>query len=373
MSAVYYRAITCSSIHPLDELVMKTSDTSLFDIMMMDRCLYLASSGCFGVRANPLVGAILVKDKKIIGTGYHSRFGGLHAEREAIARTPATLVRGSTLYVNLEPCCHSGKTPPCTDVIISSGIARVVIGTRDPFHRVNGLGIAALRGSGIEVVEGVLEEPSITINRRFLTAHTCARPYIILKWAQTSDNFIARTDYSSQWISGSDARAEVHRWRAQEQGIAVGYRTAWYDNPHLTARLSGTEGTINQPVRIVFDAKGTLPQTHHVFNKEASLIRFGDRDYPGGITLPTGSEQEKLIYALTYLCNQGITSLLVEGGNALLTKLIQYNLWDEARVFTARNKHFNQGIRAPILPREAALGETLTFDHDLLNIYRNKA
>lgn len=301
----------------------------------MRRCLQLARCGQQGAAPNPMVGAVIVCDGRIIGEGYHQRCGEAHAEVNAIAsvKEPALLQR-STIYVSLEPCAHYGKTPPCAQLIIDKRIPKVVVGCRDPFAQVNGKGIEMLRNAGIEVREGVLEQECLELNRRFITFHTHHRPYITLKWAQSKDGFIdkARTDEHEAPIRFSTpiTQALAHQLRAENEAILVGYRTVMLDNPSLTTRAWYGKN----PIRIVIDPENALPSDRCIFDGQASTYVFGS-----------------ISEALTKLHALQVQSLLVEGGAKTLTQFIEAGLWDEARIETAPLLLHN-GIPAPVIDGE---------------------
>lgn len=314
----------------------------------MDRALALATQGGRAVMPNPLVGAVLVRDGEVIGEGYHESFGSPHAEVNAIQRcTDRAKLCGATLYVTLEPCSHFGKTPPCADLIIATQIARVVIGCRDPFPEVAGKGIARLQAAGIEVIEGIRHRESVLLNKRFILAHRLKRPYIILKWAQTSDGFIARSDGSSKWISSEASRILSHQWRAQEMSILVGATTARIDDPRLTVRhVQGPH-----PLRLVLDAALSLPAHRAIFTKEADTIVFNAEksERRGHVTLERIDFQKPIAAQIVRaLFQRSIISLIIEGGTRTLQTFIDADLWDEARVFISPHS-FGSGITAPTL------------------------
>lgn len=342
------------------------------DELYMQRCLELAAMGAGRVSPNPMVGAVVVADGKIIGEGYHECYGEAHAEVNAIRQVLTNfpnanvLLRKSTIYVSLEPCAHFGKTPPCSDLIIQHQIPKVVVGCRDAYAEVNGKGIAKLREAGIEVIEGVLEEECIQLNKRFFTRIGKQRPYIILKWAQTSDGYFAPLENQQKWITGLSAKQLTHRWRAEEDAVLVGFQTAKTDNPQLNVR----EWTGRNPRRIVIDRNLELPQDLHLFDQIQETIVFNavKTDVKGRIKY---IELENFDYLLAqsiayqlYLLD--LQSVIVEGGAKTLNLFIEAGLWDEARVFTG-NQHWGQGIEAPILSSTAA--EQQKVDKDLLTIY----
>ena len=335
----------------------------------MNRCLGLAELGLGFAAPNPLVGSVIVHHNRIIGEGYHQVFGGPHAEVNAIeAVADKSLLTGSTLYVNLEPCSHSGKTPPCADLIIKTGIPEVVIGTSDPNPVVSGNGINKLKQAGIRVISGVLEDRCLALNRRFFTFHNFKRPYVILKWAQTRDGFmdIDRSDsgiHQPTWISNEISRMLVHKWRSEEQAILIGTQTALMDNPRLNVR----EWPGNSPIRMIIDRNLRLPGDLHVFDNSSSTLVFnGIKDSREQQTEYvrldfSGSILDQL---LTFLYARNIQSVFVEGGQKLLTSFISENRWDEARVFTGQGK-FGHGLPAPVIahvePEEHRIREDVIF------------
>ena len=302
------------------------------EVKYMRRCLELARCGWLGAPPNPMVGAVIVCDGRIIGEGFHQRCGGPHAEVNAIGsvRQPDLLCK-STMYVSLEPCAHYGKTPPCADLIIEKRIPRVVVGCRDTFSKVNGQGIAHMQAAGIEVVVGVLEEECRQLNRRFFTYHEKQRPWVTLKWAQTSDGFIdaKRTGGQPLRISTSFTQALAHRLRASHQAILVGTHTAILDNPSLTTRYWPGPN----PLRLTIDRYGVLPDSLQLKDQSVATHIYS-----------TGNLRE----ILADLYERGIQSLLVEGGRALLQSFIDKGLWDEARVETAPFK-LGDGVESPVL------------------------
>jgi diaminohydroxyphosphoribosylaminopyrimidine deaminase/5-amino-6-(5-phosphoribosylamino)uracil reductase len=319
--------------------------------LLMLRCIELAGNGLGHVAPNPLVGSVVEFNGEIVGEGFHQVYGGPHAEvhaiRDALHHLSDEQLRSATLYVNLEPCAHHGKTPPCADLIIARGIRKVVIANNDPFEHVNGNGIRKLRDAGIEVISGVMEKEGAELNRRFFTYHTKKRPYILLKYAQTADRFIAPEfpDPAKRWISNELSKQLVHKWRTEEPGIMVGATTALNDNPQLTARLCHGKN----PTRIVIDRQGRLPMGLKLFDGEVETLIFttvrrsGGRNYEF-ITLE--NDDLFLESVLNELHQRSLQSILVEGGRQLLQLLIEKNLWDEARIFTARHS-FGRGISAP--------------------------
>lgn len=345
------------------------------DEVFMSRCLQLAALGAGNVAPNPMVGCVITigdeaapYGQRIIGEGYHQQFGGPHAEVNAVAavRDP-NLLRKARVYVNLEPCSHLGKTPPCTRLLIEKEIPEVVIGCEDPHKLVAGSGISALQKAGCTVKTGVLEKQSIYLNRRFFTWHQKQRPYILLKWAQTSDGFIARKDYSSKWISNQYSRAFVHKFRSTESAIMVGTRTALFDDPALNVRnWSGKD-----PLRIVIDRQLKIPASAQIFAKTGKIVIFnehknGEERNVSFRKIAFG--EDGLAAMLNELFNMKVLSVLVEGGAALLNSFIEKDLWDEARVFTAP-VYFTEGIPAPVLSKTPVARHSI--DHDVMNHYLN--
>lgn len=336
------------------------------------RCFQLAKNGLGNVAPNPMVGCVIVLNDEIIGEGFHTQLGFPHAEVQAINSVhDHELLKNATLYVNLEPCSHHGKTPPCADLIISKGIKKVVISNGDPNPLVNGKGIEKLRNSGIEVITEVLEKEGLELNRRFFTFHTQKRPFIILKWAQTADGFIdkvrANNDFGSFQISGKEAQMLNHQWRTEESAILIGSKTALIDNPSLTARLVSGKN----PLRIVIDQFLTTPSSHHlladtepllVFNAMETKTVFNKQLIQLDFNFPV------LPHIISYLHYLNIQSVIVEGGAFTIQQFIDANLWDEARVFQS-NKPIQNGLKAPSI--QSKLIHQQRVGHDQLYIYRN--
>ncbi|MBK1439273.1 bifunctional diaminohydroxyphosphoribosylaminopyrimidine deaminase/5-amino-6-(5-phosphoribosylamino)uracil reductase RibD [Parapedobacter sp. ISTM3] len=342
----------------------------------MRRCLELAQLGIGSVSPNPMVGALLVSQGRIIAENYHRRFGGAHAEALVIEEVlshygdqATELLHQATMYVSLEPCAHHGKTPPCARLLAEYRVGRVVIACRDPFEKVNGAGIRILKDAGVDVVEGVLAEEALWLNRRFTTRVVQQRPYIILKWAQTADGYMAPPDGTQRWITGPGAKQLVHRWRSEEDAILVGAKTALVDNPQLTVR----EWQGKNPRRVLIDKHLAVPEDAKVFDGRAETIVFNavKSDWAANIKhieledfdwyLP-----QKIAYQL-YLMD--VQSLIVEGGRKTLDLFIQAGLWDEARVFTSRTA-WGSGIAAPVL-HAAGAGHQVIGPDKLDVYYRN--
>ncbi len=334
---------------------------------LMKRCLELAAAGRGLVAPNPMVGSLITRNGQIIAEGFHAKYGEMHAERAAFANVQGSPdLKDCTLYVNLEPCAHHGNTPPCTDAIIASGIRTVVYGCGDPNPAVAGKGRELLERHGVHVISNVLYEECRAFNCRFFTFHEKNRPYVILKWAQTADGFIAREDYSSKWISSDASRQLVHAWRAEESAILVGTKTALVDNPQLTAR--NVPGGKN-PIRIAIDPRHAIPLTHHLYDGTARTLIFCAE--PRSPALPTVEFKSIDFQAniaaqiLSALAREKIISVLVEGGARTLRVFIDAGLWDEARIFTA-DQRFEKGIAAPAIKGE--LEEEKTVDEDRLSV-----
>ena len=318
----------------------------------MRRCFELARRGLGYTRTNPVVGALLVHEGRIIGEGWHRQWGGPHAEvecLESVHPTAKRLIPQSTLYVSLEPCAHWGKQPPCAERIVREGIRRVVVSVDDPAPHVAGRGYEILEAAGIEVVRGVLHDEGRWLTRRFLSLHEQRRPYIILKWAQSADGFIAPPQGRRVMLSSPVSQRLVHRWRTEEGSILVGYRTALLDNPRLTARL--WDGP--QPLRVVLDRDGSLPLSHHLLDSEAPTWIVSQKRFTNNIPmharlLETAFNDALFPTMLQELTAANISSLIIEGGASTLDGFIRARLWDEARVFFTPIA-LGDGLAAPLL------------------------
>ena len=318
----------------------------------MRRCLELATLGAGYVSPNPMVGAVIVLDRVIIGEGYHHKYGETHAEVNAINQVInnfsdwAELLDQSILYVSLEPCAHYGKTPPCADLIIKHKLPRVVIGCRDPFEAVNGKGIEKLKDAGVEVTIGVLEQECQWLNRRFFTRVQKHRPYVILKWAQTQNGFFAPADHSQFWITGPGSRKLVHQWRSEEDAVLVGKNTAAIDNPQLNVRL----GQGSHPKRVVIDRRLELNENLNLFDQSVETLVFNEikTAIEGNIKYVALEDFDRYVpqYILYQLYLQDIQSVIIEGGARTLNSFIQAGLWDEARIFTGPDD-LEKGLRSP--------------------------
>jgi len=301
-----------------------------------------------------MVGAVIVCDNAIIGEGYHQKYGQAHAEvnavNDALAKfeDASEFFKRSTIYVTLEPCAHYGKTPPCADLIIKHRIPKVVVGCRDPFDQVNGKGIEKLRAAGIDVTIGLLEAECLDLNKRFFTRVKKQRPYIILKWAQTSDGFFAPADNSQFWISGEASRKLVHQWRGEEDAILIGKNTALIDNPQLNVRYGGGKS----PKRVVIDRNLELPESLNIFDQSVETFVFNalKTDVDGKIKYIALEDFDNFVpqYILFQLYLQDVQSVIIEGGAKTLEAFINASLWDEARVFTG-NVTLKNGIKAPVI------------------------
>lgn len=314
----------------------------------MRRCIELARNGLRNVSPNPMVGAVIVCDGRIIGEGYHICCGGSHAEVNAIrAVKDDSLLQRSTIYVSLEPCSHHGKTPPCADLIIEKQIPRIVIGCRDPFSEVAGRGIQRLRDAGREVIVGLLEEECKSLIRRFITFNTLQRPFIMLKWAESADCFLDRERINGKpvMLSSPLSLMFVHKKRAEVDAIMVGRRTALLDNPSLTVR----NWYGRNPIRIVLDRTLSLPTDLQLFTGNTPTLVFTEKLRPGrnNITYITiDFSHAPLKQIMRTLHQQKIQSLLVEGGSQLLQSFIDNELWDEAYIEKCPGK-LHSGVKAP--------------------------
>ena len=342
----------------------------------MQRCLDLAVLGAGTVSPNPMVGAVIVYDGRIIGEGYTSPYGGPHAEVNAVQQAIAKLgeeearrcFAQATIYVSLEPCAHQGKTPPCADMLVRYGFKEVVVGCQDPFAKVNGAGIQKLKDAGIEVSVGIMEEACRFVNRRFFTKLKDFRPYVILKWAETADGYFAPAEQEQQWISNKLSKQLVHKWRAEEDAILVGTATAIIDNPSLTNRL----WTGKSPKRVLIDKNLQVDPASAIFSDDVETIVFN--------ALQSDWQEKKKLIALEnfdlylpqnilyQLYLMDIQSIIIEGGAKTLQAFIAAGLWDEARVFVGETR-WAKGIKSPQLPVHGALQQKVG-DNNLVYYYR---
>tara|TARA_R110001592_G_scaffold125325_4_gene335239 strand:- start:1600 stop:2703 length:1104 start_codon:yes stop_codon:yes gene_type:complete len=366
----------------------------------MNRCLLLAKKGLGNVAPNPMVGCVIVHNNKIIGEGYHQKYGESHAEVNAInSVTDKALLKESTLYVNLEPCAHFGKTPPCANLIVEHKIPKVVIGCIDSFSEVAGKGIEKLKSVGTEVLVGVLEKECLELNKRFFTFHNKKRPYIILKWAETSDGFIdvdrsvianieernmkqssqikdcfaprafgnRNDDKVDNWITTPLSKKLVHKWRSEEPAIMIATNTALNDNPKLNVR----EWAGKNSLRIVLDLHNRLPQHLNIFDNTIPTLIFTaiELENQSNIEFCKIDATKNIVnQVLENLYKRNIQSVIIEGGKQLLQSFIDNNTWDEARVFVGE-KQFTKGLTAPKLNKVPKFKQNISTD--ILSIYYN--
>jgi len=336
------------------------------------RCIELAKNGLGTTYPNPMVGSVIVYNNQIIGEGWHKKAGEPHAEVNAVNSVKdKSLLEKATIYVSLEPCSHFGKTPPCCDLIIRNKIPNVVIGTIDPNEKVAGNGIKKLIEAGINVTVGVLEDECNALNKRFFTFHQQRRPYVILKWAESQDGFIAPIERNEQkpiWITNQYSRQLVHKWRSEEQAILVGTQTAIDDNPKLDVR----DWTGKNPVRVVLDKNNRIPKESFLLNNQVKTIVFcqtnNNPNQENIIFERIDFEQNIAPQILTKLFEHQIQSVIIEGGRQTLQTFIDDNLWDEARIFKGK-AIFKNGTKAPTITTKAT--KTQFILEDELQIFTN--
>lgn len=348
----------------------------------MHRCLQLARLGQGKVAPNPMVGAVLVHEGRIIGEGWHQQWGGPHAEVVCVASVrdeDKPLLQSSTMYVSLEPCAHWGKTPPCADLIVEHQIPHVVVSCRDPFPLVAGKGIEKLTAAGVQVTVGVLEKKCTALNKRFFLFHTAHRPYITLKWAQTGDGKIALHNSERLLISSPRTNRLVHRWRSEEAAILVGTNTALKDNPELTVRLWPG----SNPIRLVVDLHRRLQPYLHLFDGSVPTVVFNLREHslaagaswrqlaPGVHYYQVGEDASLVHQMANALYQAGVQSLFVEGGARTLQAFIDEDLWDEARIITNEGLIVGEGLPAPVLQHHY-LTKTEQCDTDFMRFYSHQ-
>jgi diaminohydroxyphosphoribosylaminopyrimidine deaminase/5-amino-6-(5-phosphoribosylamino)uracil reductase len=339
----------------------------------MHRCIELARNGAGMVAPNPMVGAVLVHDGRIIGEGYHRQYGQSHAEVNCINSVAAIdekWVPFSTLYVSLEPCAHFGKTPPCSDLIIQKKIPKVVIGCRDPFTEVDGKGIEKLQKAGVGVLTGIAEEECKELNKRFITFIIKKRPYIILKWAQTANGKIAGNMNERLLITNEYTNRLVHQWRGEEAAILVGTNTAILDDPSLTNRL----WTGKNPVRLTIDMSLRLPSGLKIFDRRHRTIVFNalKNEESNNLLYYKISKDHDIIQQMADACySLGLQSILVEGGTRLLQSFIDAGIWDEAHVITNEEMTVADGLSAPLL-NNALSNNSQKIASDIIHYYINK-
>lgn len=338
----------------------------------MKRCLELAMNGQGTTDPNPMVGAVIVHDNKIIGEGWHQKAGGPHAEVHAInSVVDKSVLKEATIYVSLEPCAHQGKTPPCCDLIIEHNIPNVVIGSVDPNPKVSGMGISKLKAAGIEVVTGVLESNCLELNKRFFTFHQKKRPFITLKWAKSKDGFLDKKrkngERGSFGISGAQTRVFVHKLRTEHDAILIGPGTAYNDDPQLSSRWF--EG--KSPVRLVLDRFAKLPDSLILFSDDFDTWHYSTKGKPSDL----GNKHKIIIQETGFIQNvldhcakNGIQSILVEGGRTILQQFLELELWDEI-IEIKSQKVLKEGLEAPFVSHSILHVEKLGKDE--LSIYRN--
>ena len=330
----------------------------------LNKCIKIARLRTGNVSPNPMVGSVIVYNKEIIGEGHHEKYGSHHAEVNAINSVKnKSLLSKSTLYVNLEPCSRFGKTPPCSDLIIKYKIPKVVIGCTDTYSEVNGNGIEKMRNAGIDVIVGIMEKESKELNKRFFTFHEKKRPYIILKWAESKDGFIAPKDQKEPfWMTSKESKKLVHKWRSEEDPILIGRITAEKDNPSLTVREIEGEN----PIRIVIDKDLKLSENLNLFNSESETIIFNE--------IKSDNNYIKINFnnlinnILEELYEQNIQSIIIEGGTTTIQSFIDKNMWDEARVFKT-DINIRNGLKSPIVNGKTS--SDIQIDTDSLKIIVN--
>lgn len=340
-----------------------------FDEMYMRRCIELAQLGVGQVAPNPMVGALVVHENRILGEGYHQKYGEAHAEVHAIQNVKEIdLLPESTIYVSLEPCTHQGKTPPCVDLILEKKIRRIVIGCQDSFEKVAGRSIQKLQMAGVDVTLGVLEKECRKLNKRFFNFHEKHRPYVILKWAQTQDGFIDKIrniedKVQINWVSSPETQSLVHHWRSQEQAILVGRKTIENDNPSLTVR----EVQGRNPIRIVLDSQLKITPESTIFKDGEKTVVFNrvKHEVQDNITYYK-LESIDVKYILEALYHLNIQSVFVEGGSRTLQHFLVNNAWDEARIIVG-SSIFQEGIKAPVIQGIPRFSKQ--FSSDMIHYY----
>jgi diaminohydroxyphosphoribosylaminopyrimidine deaminase/5-amino-6-(5-phosphoribosylamino)uracil reductase len=369
------------AVYPGCRLLLYLSSVEHIDYMQ--RALQLAQLGAGFVSPNPMVGAVLVHEGRVIGEGYHQQFGQAHAEVNclaAVTEADRALIPASTLYVSLEPCAHHGKTPPCTDLILQAGIRRVVVGSRDPFAAVDGKGTAILRAAGVDVITYVAEADCRALNRHFFTFHQLGRPYIYLKWAETADGFVATADRQAIAISNDYTNRWMHRYRQRVDAILIGTDTAIQDDPRLTIRYGFTG---RQPVRVLIDGSLRVPLDRHLYDGSAPTLVIHDTRvaFPpqvqddlsnrGAFSVRWRSVEDVHDPAQVLACLQEaqIGSVWVEGGPTLQQSWIDAGYWDEALIIRAPLPLGSIGIPAPQLSGASTVRET-TITGDQIQFFR---
>jgi len=321
------------------------------------RCIELAKNGFGTTYPNPMVGSVIVYNDQIIGEGWHKKAGEPHAEVNAVRSVKdKSLLKKATIYVSLEPCSHFGKTPPCCDLIIANEIPNVVVGTVDPNEKVAGNGIKKLMAAGVNVTVGVLEKECQKLNKRFFTFHNKKRPYIILKWAESQDGFLAPEKLADQerkpvWITNTYSRQLVHKWRSEEQAILVGTQTVIDDNPKLNVR----DWSGNNPVRVVLDQNNRISKESFIFDDSVKTILFTKSEInfsEENTTFEVIDFNQNIIPQILAVLHQNqIQSIIIEGGLKTLQTFIDQDIWDEARIFIGKTT-FNKGTKSPVMQKK---------------------
>ena len=339
------------------------------DQVFMERALQLAALGSEWVSPNPMVGCVIVHDGLIIGEGFHQKFGEAHAEVNAVnAVINKELLHEATVYVTLEPCAHFGKTPPCADLLIKHKIKKVIVCNLDPFPQVSGTGLKKLQEAGIEVVVGVLAQEGEELNKRFFKAHRFGLPYIVIKWAETSDGYVAQKDGNPLAISNTATNITVHRWRAEEAGILVGTNTILNDNPQLNAR---NWPEANNPTRIIIDRNLRIQGDFHILDQKQKTLIYNlhkNQSIDNLEYIKIESEIDFLNKMLSSLKNRGINSILVEGGPQLIQSFFEEQLYDEIRIIKSGHA-IKEGINAPNVPSGIPLVKNYCILNDQIFIF----
>lgn len=345
------------------------------DEIYMSRCLQLARCGMRNAQPNPMVGAVIVHDDRIIGEGYHVRCGKGHAEVNAFASVKAEdecLLHDATIYVSLEPCAHYGKTPPCADLIVSKGVKRCVVGCVDPFAKVQGRGIQKLLDAGIEVTTGVLEAECMALNERFMTFHSKRRPLVTLKWAQSADGYIDDDSDAPAVISNAMTQMICHKRRAEHQAILVGRNTALKDNPSLSTR----EWPGDSPVRIVIDRNDSLPHGLRLYDGSVRTLVVTDKDLSTGLRkgnaeyVSVDFGEDIIPQLMECLYDRGVQTLLVEGGRQLLQSFIDAGMWDRCFVETG-TCILGGGVEAPVVKNATKASVMSVLCHNIVEYTPN--
>jgi diaminohydroxyphosphoribosylaminopyrimidine deaminase/5-amino-6-(5-phosphoribosylamino)uracil reductase len=355
---------TCTTIPLLPLQAMNTHE------QYMQRCLQLALKGLGSVSPNPMVGCVIVHDDKIIGEGYHQKYGEGHAEVNAIDSVKdKSLLSKSTIYVSLEPCNHFGKTPPCADLILKHAIPNVVIGIQDPFEKVNGSGIKKLSDSGVEVITGILQKEAIELNKRFFTFHQQKRPYIILKWAQSENQSISGFQGKPVKISNALTDILVHKWRSEEAAIMVGTKTVILDNPSLNTR----NWPGKNPIRICFDRNLKIEKSAKILDQTSPTIILNQQiNKIEGVNdfIQINFEREIIPQINELLYQKNVQSIIIEGGAKLLQTYIDAEVWDEARVITNQTLVIENGIASPNFENTTFFKQE-KIENDLIQYFSN--